>query len=476
MPVDLLYFGGIGTFIKASTETNAEVGDRANDAIRIDGRDVRARVLGEGANLGATQAGRIEAALAGVRLDTDSLHNSAGVDTSDHEVNLKILLDGLVRDGDLTAKQRDALLREVMEDVVRHVLATNARQALAGSLERAEGASAAPAHLSLIARLEAEGFLDRALAVLPDRAALALRGRAALVRPEIVVLLSHAKLWLTEALLASDLPDDPAFEADLLGYFPPAIVARFRDAALAHPLRRELVAMLLANDLIDRMGLAAFARLAEGRAPAAAARAALIARAALRLAEAWAGRVPSPPGGENRYAMELSWRRMHESAAAWFLRRGHALCEGSVAAAVAAVAEPIAALRAAWPEAPGDALAEASLAMQQTGAGAEEVVSAWREAGRAFGLEGLREAAAAVAAADPGAGRAVALLLAEIGELQRRLAVALLGERGGGGAASLKAKAGAAWAEAERTLAALAAEPPGLAALVVAVHALRPLA
>jgi glutamate dehydrogenase len=476
MQVDLLYFGGIGTFVRATGETNAEVGDRMNDAIRVTGRALRARVLGEGANLGATQAGRIEAALAGVRLDTDSLHNSGGVDTSDHEVNLKILLDGLVREGDLTGKQRDQLLRDVTEDVVRHVLATNARQALAVSLELAEGPAAGPAHAALMARLETEGFLDRAVAGLPDRAALALRGRAGLVRPEIVVLLSHAKLWLTDALLESDLPDDPAFADDLLGYFPPAIATRFRAAALAHPLRRELLAMLLANDLLDRMGLAAFARLAEAVPAAAAARAALIARAALGLPAAWAARVAPPPGAEDRYATELSWRRMHEAAAAWFLRRGVVAGEGGIAAAVASVSRPIAALQDAWPDAPGDALLDAALAMQDSGADAVAVVAAWQEAGRAFGLDALREAAAAVAAADPAAGRALALLQADMGAMQRRLAVALLARGGDAGAEALKQEAGAGWTEAERCLAALASEAPGLAQILVAVHALRAVA
>ena len=474
MPADLLYFAGIGTYIKASSETNAEVGDRANDAIRVDGRDVRACVLGEGANLGATQAGRVEAALAGVRLDTDSLHNSAGVDTSDHEVNLKILLDGLVREGDLTGKQRDQLLAEVTEDVVRHVLATNARQALAVSLELAEGPGNVPAYAALMARLEAEGFLDRAVAGLPDRALLAQRGRQGLARPEIVVLLSYAKLWLTDSLLASPLPDDPAFADDLLGYFPNAIATRFRAAALAHPLRRELAAMLLANDLLDRMGLAAFARLAEGTTPASAARAALVARAALALQAAWAERVEPPPGMANRYATELAWRRMHEAAAAWFLRRGEGALAGGVAAAVARVRDPVARLREAWPEAPGDALLEAALAMDEAGREAGAVVAAWREAGSSFGLDGLREAAAAVAAADPASARALALLAAEIGAMQRRLAVALLAR--GSGAAALKEEAGAAWSEAERCLAALAVEPPGLAPILVAVHALRAVA
>ncbi|MCU0983870.1 MAG: NAD-glutamate dehydrogenase [Acetobacteraceae bacterium] len=473
MTVDLLYFGGIGTFVKAAHETTAEVGDRANDAIRVNGRDLRARIIGEGANLGVTQAGRIEAALAGVRLDTDSLHNSGGVDTSDHEVNLKILLDGLVREGDLTGKQRDQLLQEVTADVVAHVLATNARQALAVSLEVAEGAAAGPAHAALMARLEAEGFLDRAVAGLPDRATLAQRGRGGLVRPEIVVLLSHAKLWLTDAFLASSLPDDPAFAADLLAYFPKAVAERFRAAALAHPLRRELVAMLLANELLDRMGLAAFARLAEGTPPAAAARAALVARAALGLGDAWAGRVATSPGASNRYAAELAWRRMHEAAAGWFLRRGEPM-DGGIAGTVSAMAGAIAALRTAWAGAPGDALLDAALVMRDTGAAAETVAAAWREAGSAFGFDQLRDACAAVGAADPASARALSLLSADLGAMQRRFAAALLADVDG--AEALKAGAGAAWVEAERCLSSLAAELPSLAGILVATHALRAVA
>ncbi|WP_158639315.1 NAD-glutamate dehydrogenase [Elioraea rosea] len=476
MEVDILYFGGIGTFVKAAGETAADVGDRANDAIRVNGRELRARVLGEGANLGVTQAGRIEAALAGVRLDTDSLHNSAGVDTSDHEVNLKILLDGLVREGDLTGKQRDQLLQQVTEDVVAHVLATNARQALAVSLELAEGAAAGPAHAALMSRLETEGFLDRAVSGLPDRTVLAHRGRTGLVRPEVVVLLSHAKLWLTDALLDSSLPDDPAFERDLLAYFPDAIDTRFRAAVLAHPLRRELLAMLLANDLLDRMGLAAFGRIAEGVPAATAARAALVAREVLGLAELWATRQPPSPGAENRYATELAWRRTQEAAAAWFLRSGAMAREGSVTDAVARSAGPAGSLRLAWPDAPGDALLEAALAMGESGAAPEAVVEAWAEAGRGFGLDALRSAAAAVAAADPASARALALLSADMGAMQRRLTVALLAHGGEDRAAALKRDAGSAWIEAERCLAALSSEAPGLAQILVAVHALRAVA
>jgi NAD-specific glutamate dehydrogenase len=230
--------------------------------------------------------------------------------------------------------------------------------------------------------------------------------------------------------------------------------------------------MLLANDLLDRMGLAAFGRLAEGATPSAAAEAALVARAALGLGEAWRSRAAPLPGAEDRYAIELGWRRMHEAAAGWFLRRATPM-DGGIAGTVAAMAGTIAALRAAWPEAPGDALLDAALVMGESGAAAEAVAAAWREAGSGLGLDQLRAACAAVAAADPAAARALSLLSADLGAMQRRFATALLA---GGGVEALKANAGAAWAEAERCVSALAAEAPSLAAILVATHALRAVA
>ena len=184
LDVDLLYFGGIGTYVKGSGETQAEAGDRANDALRVNGNQLRARVLGEGANLGITQAGRIEAARAhgdrpGVRLNTDALDNSAGVSTSDHEVNIKILLADATASGALTMQGRDALLAEMTGELAGQVLADNVEQSLAVSLEEAAGADALPAHALLMTRLESAGLLDRAVAGLPDAAAMAARIAAA---------------------------------------------------------------------------------------------------------------------------------------------------------------------------------------------------------------------------------------------------------------------------------------------------------
>ncbi|TQF76349.1 NAD-glutamate dehydrogenase, partial [Elioraea sp. Yellowstone] len=398
MPADLLYFGGIGTFVKATHESHAEAGDRANDAIRIDAAALRARVVGEGANLALTQAARVEAALAGVRVDTDSLHNSAGVDTSDHEVNLKILLDGLVQAGDLTAKQRDALLVSVTEDVAAHVLATNARQSLGVSLERMDPSAAGP-HAALIARLEAEAGLDRAVAGLPDAATLAARGTAGLTRPELIVLLSHAKLWLTDALIGSPLPDDPAFARDLAHYFPAAVRERFAEAIAAHPLRRELVAMLLANDLLDRMGLAAFARLADGIAPEAAATAALIAREALGLAELRAAaEAEDAAGGDPKtlYPRLLAWRRAQEGAARGFVR---ALApELRVADVAGPYREHIAGLLPALlerdPSGGAAAMAPAILRLSaEAGVAPHDGMEAWFAAGAGLGPDAVRTAA-----------------------------------------------------------------------------------
>ncbi|MBC9180178.1 NAD-glutamate dehydrogenase, partial [Pseudoroseomonas ludipueritiae] len=278
-PVDLLYFGGIGTYVKAQTESQAEAGDRANDAIRVDGHEVRARVLGEGANLAVTQAGRIEAARNGVKLNTDALDNAAGVSTSDHEVNIKILLADVRAAGAITAQRRDALLREMTDEVAALVLRDNTEQSLAVSLEEAAGAEALPAQAALMTRLEQAGLLDRAVAGLPDAATLADRMATgdALTRPELAALLPFTKLWLTEAIENSSLPDDPALAPLLQAYFPQPLQQEFGEAIAHHRLRRELLATILANMVANRLGPAALARLASGTGPAEAARAAILA-------------------------------------------------------------------------------------------------------------------------------------------------------------------------------------------------------
>ncbi|HWU13832.1 MAG TPA: NAD-glutamate dehydrogenase domain-containing protein, partial [Caulobacter sp.] len=257
---ELLYLGGIGTYVKARGESQAEAGDKANDAIRVNGADLRVKVVGEGANLGLTQAGRIEFAQAGGRLNTDAIDNSAGVDSSDHEVNIKILTGILERGGVLTREARNQLLPTMTDDVASHVLADNYDQTLALSLMESDAVSEVESHARFMAELEAKGRLDRKVEGLPEAAALADRakagpqaGKGGLTRPEMAVLLAYGKIDLFDDIVASQAPDDPWFEATLKGYFPPAL-GRYGDAMQQHRLRREIIATVLDNQMINICG------------------------------------------------------------------------------------------------------------------------------------------------------------------------------------------------------------------------------
>ncbi len=263
--VGLLWFGGIGTYIRAAPETDDEVGDRANDAIRITGREVRARVIGEGANLGATQRGRIEAARAGVRLNTDAIDNSAGVNTSDVEVNIKIAVATPVREGRLAEDARNALLAEMTDEVGRLVLRNNYLQTLAISLSERRGAGDLGFAQRLMQTLERQGRLDRSVEYLPDDLALTERmaRSEALTRPEIAVLLAYAKLALYDALLDSGVPDDPYLGRELERYFPMELRQRFPDAIASHRLRREIIATQLSNAIVNRGGPTIITRLVD---------------------------------------------------------------------------------------------------------------------------------------------------------------------------------------------------------------------
>ena len=256
-PVDLLWFGGIGTYIKASHESRADVGDPANDALRVNGEEVRAKVVGEGANLGVTQAGRIEFALQGGRINTDFIDNSAGVDCSDNEVNIKIALEAAKRAGRLTEKRRIVLLEAMTDEVAALVLEDNRLQALALSLAEAHGARAVASQTRLIETLEGLGQLDRRTEGLAEGDVLARRAMdgKGLTRPELAVLLSNAKLVLQAAIEASDLPADKAAEPLLLSDFPASMRGPFRSYILGHRLRREIVATVVANRIVNRMGL-----------------------------------------------------------------------------------------------------------------------------------------------------------------------------------------------------------------------------
>jgi glutamate dehydrogenase len=256
-PVELLWNGGIGTYVKSGEETPAEAGDPTNDAVRVDADELRCKVVGEGGNLGFTQRARIEYALAGGRNNTDALDNSAGVDLSDHEVNLKILLSPAVRTGSMTAEKRNQLLEQLTDEVARLVLKDNASQSLAISLDELRAAEAIEDFRDLITALEKLGLLDRASETLPTFEALVERQDAGkpLTRPELCVLLAYSKLWMKAQVLKSALPDDAVMESYLVGYFPPAAVAAAgKELLQAHRLRREIITLQVTNDLVDLMG------------------------------------------------------------------------------------------------------------------------------------------------------------------------------------------------------------------------------
>jgi glutamate dehydrogenase len=255
-PADLLFFGGIGTYVRASTEADDAAGDRANDLIRVTGADLRCKVVGEGANLGMTQRGRIEAAMRGVRLNTDAIDNSAGVNTSDIEVNVKIALTRPLHEGRLTGDARNTLLAEMTDDVAALVLRNNYLQPLSISLAERQGVGYLGFQQRLMQSLEAKNLLDRAVEFLPDDKELDERRRrsVALTRPELAVLLAYAKLALKDELLESDVPDDPYLAREINRYFPTLLVEQFSDALGHHRLCREIIATQLANSIINRGG------------------------------------------------------------------------------------------------------------------------------------------------------------------------------------------------------------------------------
>ncbi|WP_169566502.1 NAD-glutamate dehydrogenase [Sneathiella limimaris] len=255
--VDLLWFGGIGTYIKASHESHSAAGDRANDAIRIDGKEVRAKVIGEGGNLGVTQNGRIEYSLKGGRLNTDAIDNSAGVDCSDHEVNIKILLRTVLDDGEMTDKQRDRLLADMTDDVAEHVLEDNYLQTQALTTATRQSIANFNEQIRFMRELEKQGRLNRTVENLPDDEELDRRASAGvgLSRPEMCVLLAYAKMTLYSDILETDLPDDPFFESWLKEYFPPQLRAKYAKYISTHRLRREIITTVVINSLINRAGI-----------------------------------------------------------------------------------------------------------------------------------------------------------------------------------------------------------------------------
>ncbi len=291
-PVDLLWNGGIGTYVKATTESHADVGDKANDAIRVDAADLRVKVVGEGGNLGLTQLGRIEFATAGGRINTDAIDNSAGVDTSDHEVNIKILLDQAVREGALASESRNPLLADMTDAVGRQVLRDNYEQNVLLGNARVQAPAMLSVHGRLINALESRGELDRALEFLPSQAEMEQREAAGLglTSPELAVLAAYSKISLTATVLASDVPDDPWFTGALRRYFPQRLVDELGDRLAGHPLRREIVTTWVTNDLVNRGGMTCVYRVQEetGASPIETVRAYSVVREAYRLGDFWA--------------------------------------------------------------------------------------------------------------------------------------------------------------------------------------------
>ncbi|TJY62940.1 NAD-glutamate dehydrogenase [Sinimarinibacterium sp. CAU 1509] len=269
-PVDLLWNGGIGTYVKSHHESHQDCGDRANDAIRVNGRDLRCRVVGEGGNLGCTQLGRIEYALqggggSGGCINTDFIDNAGGVHSSDREVNIKIALNRLMAEGELTREVRDPFLASMTGDVAKAVLVDNYVQCLAISLLERDAAERLDEHTNLMRTLERDGLLSRAVEFLPDDEGLKERRSAGmgLSRPELSVLVSYSKISLFNAVVHSDVPDDPFFERDLLSYFPPAMVEQHRESLVRHRLRREIIGTILSNAVVNRMGFAFAHRFAD---------------------------------------------------------------------------------------------------------------------------------------------------------------------------------------------------------------------
>ena len=327
MPVDLLWNGGIGTYVKASDEAQSAAGDRSNDAVRVDGCDLRAKVVGEGGNLGCTQRGRVEYALRGGRINTDFIDNSAGVNTSDVEVNLKILTSAIESRGGLRRAERDRLLARLTDEVAKLVLRNNYLQSQALSTLELQSVARLPELQSLIKHLERKGELDRQVENLPSDEALAARRKQGLglTRPELAVVLAYSKISLYRQLIDTNLPDDSHFAREVERYFPSAVTQRFSKDVRHHQLRREIVTTAVTNSLVNRMGPSFVMRACEetGASAAEVARAYSIARELLQARDIWSNiealdnRIPCTA----QYAAYADTARSLRHATMWLLRR-----------------------------------------------------------------------------------------------------------------------------------------------------------
>ena len=512
-PVDLLYNGGIGTYVKASSETHAAVGDRANDALRVDGRELRCKVVGEGGNLGFTQRGRIEAALAGAAINTDAIDNSAGVDTSDHEVNIKILLGLAIADGEMTVKQRNTLLAQMTDDVAALVLRDNYFQTQVLSITNRLGPRLVDQEARFIRFLEKQGRLNRAIEYLPSDDEIAERKAAGgkLTTPERAVLLAYSKMWLFEEIVASDLPEDPWIGTALARYFPATLRERMAAYIPRHPLRREIVATHVLNSMVNRVGATFVHRISEmsGARAAQVVRAYLLAREVFGIVELW----QQVEALDNKVADALqaemlihegwltsratTWflgsRRLAEPMAATIARFVPAvqalaarlapqaakttLAAGWVAAGVPAVL----ATRIASAEGLLDALDIAEVA-DGVGRAFDEVCDVHMRVGERLGLARLRAQIEGLASDSYWQGRARSALGDDLAALQRALSQQVLAGGAGGAAGDVliarwEAANSGALERARKLLADLAeAKQADLAMLSVAMRELRSLA
>jgi len=510
-PVDLLYNGGIGTYVKSRGESAADVGDRANDAIRIDGADLRCRVVGEGGNLGFTQRGRIEAARAGVRINTDAIDNSAGVDTSDHEVNIKILLGLAVADGEMTEKQRNTLLPQMTDDVAAQVLADNYFQTQVLALTRAQGVALLDRQARFMRHLERTGLLDRAIEFLPGDeqiAELKAQGQG-LTQPELAVLLAYSKMWLADELVASDLPDDPWVAGALQRYFPPQLREKFASYIARHPLKREIIATHVLNRMVNRVGPTFVHRLTEmtGATPPQVVRAWLVMREVFCLGTLWKqvealdNRVPDAVQAAMTQHMKgpsvraTTWllhpRRLALPAPALVARLAPAVAQLRARLEPEAAAQPLVAewVTAGVPAALAqgvaatdglfDALDVAEIA-ETTQLSAEQAGALHHELGTRLGLQRVQQQIEALGAESYWDTLAKVALGDELAELQRRIALEVLSRREGDVMQMLQAWESENRHElqsAHRLLAELAeAKPADLAMLSVALRKLRNLA
>ena len=518
-PVNLLYNGGIGTYVKSSRESHAEAGDRANDAIRVNGADLRCKVVGEGGNLGFTQRGRIEFALKGGRVYTDAIDNSAGVDCSDHEVNIKILLGAVVREGGLTGKQRDQLLAEMTGDVAALVLRDNYFQTQSLSVSGVMAPGLLDTQERFMRSLERAGKLNRAIEYLPGDEEFAERraAKAGLTAPERAVLLAYAKITLYDELLASDIPEEPYISTALERYFPQALRERYRPFVLAHPLKREIVVTHVTNSMINRVGSTFVHRVRDetGAGSPDVVRAYILTREVFGMVDFWRAveALDGKVGERVQTAMVIDAGRLIMRATLWFLRNRQHLAD--LARAIGNFrphAERIAALfprllpaagQEGYAKAAGRLEAAgvpAALAARVAGFGAlysaldivEVANNLSRDAGTVarlhFELAGeldfpwLRGRIGTLPADSHWQARAKAALRDDLAGMQRSLAAAALAAGDSGGdpermIAAWKGRNGALYERFRQVLADLhGAEAPDLAMLSVAMRELRNLA